>query len=82
MEPSTNYEFTVDEQYENEKGIFTVVSIKRQEMVIRWENGETITTSTSLQGRIQERKEREKIAKEEKDKGTKKRPRKKAKTTK
>jgi hypothetical protein len=83
MEPNTKYEFTVDEQYENEKGIFTVVSIKRQEMVIRWENGETITTSTSLQGRIQERKQREKIAKEEMDKGTKKsRPRKKAKTKK
>ena len=82
MEPNTNYEFTVDEQYENEKGIFTVVSIKRQEMVIRWENGETITTSTNLQGRIQERKQREKIAKEEMDKGTKSRPRKKAKTPK
>ena len=74
MEPIT--EFTVDEQYENEKGIFTVVSIDKQDMVIRWQNGAKITTNIDLQGRIQKRKQREKIIREEKENDTKSRPRK------
>ena len=76
MEPITEFEFTVDEQYENEKGIFTVVSIDKQDMVIRWQNGEKITTNIDLQGRIQKRKQREKITREAEDKNTKSRPRK------
>jgi len=76
MEPITEFEFTVDEQYENEKGIFTVVSIHKQDMVICWQNGETITTNIDLQGRIQKRKQREKIIREAEDNNTKKRPRK------
>ena len=81
MEATTDYKFTVDEQYENEKGTFTVVSVHKQDMVIRWNNGETITTSINLQGRIQDRKQREKIAREEMANGAKSRPRKKAKAT-
>ena len=62
MEPITDFEFTVDEQYENEKGIFTVVSIHKQDMVIRWQDGEEITTDIKLQSRIQRRQQREKTA--------------------
>jgi len=76
MEPITEFEFTVDEQYENEKGVFTVVSIDKQDMVIRWQNGEKITTNIDLQGRIQKRKQREKIIREAEDNDTKTRPRK------
>ena len=60
MEPFTDFEFTVDEQYENEKGIFTVLSIHKQDMVIRWQDGEEITTDIKLQSRIQRRQQREK----------------------
>lgn len=62
MEPITDFKFTVDEQYENEKGMFTVVSIQKHDMVIRWQDGEEITTDIKLQGRIQKRKQREKGA--------------------
>ena len=82
MEPITEFKFTVDEQYENEKGIFTVVSIDKQDMVIRWQNGAKITTNIDLQGRIQKRKQREKIIREAKDNDTKSRPRKGSKTPK
>ncbi|SPD74531.1 conserved hypothetical protein [uncultured Desulfobacterium sp.] len=67
MEAITEFKFTVDERYENEKGIFTVVSIHKDEMEILWDNGEKIRTEIDLQRRIQERKQREKIAREKKD---------------
>jgi hypothetical protein len=54
------YEFKVDEQYENEKGVFTVVSIKSGEMEIQWDDGEKILTSVDLQRSIQIRKLMEK----------------------
>jgi hypothetical protein len=67
MEPSTEFNFTIDEQYENEKGIFTVLSIDKDEMVIQWENGKKIQTKIDLQSRIQKRRQREKIDRESKD---------------
>ena len=67
MEPITEFEFTVDEQYENEKGIFTVLSIHENEMVIQWKNGEKIHTKIDLQSRIQKRRQREKTGRESKD---------------
>ncbi len=67
MEPSTEFKFTIGEQYENEKGIFTVLSIDKDEMVIQWENGKKIQTEIGLQSRIQQRRQREKIARESKD---------------
>lgn len=60
MDQPTPIVFEVDGQYENEKGVFTVVSIQRDEMVIRWENGEEIVTEIDLQRRIAERRQREK----------------------
>ena len=58
------FEFNVNEQYENEKGVFRVISIHRDEMVIRWENGEEIRTEIDLQRRIAERRQREKQERE------------------
>jgi len=60
MEEPAEIEFNVDEHYENEKGVFKVISIHKDEMVIRWENGEEILTTLDLQRRIAERREREK----------------------
>jgi len=60
MEELEKIEFKVDEQYENEKGIFTVISIHREQMVIRWEDGEEIRTDINLQRRIAERRQLEK----------------------
>ena len=67
MEPSTEFKFTIDEQYENEKGIFTVLSIDKNEMEIQWENGKKIQTKIDLQSRIQKRRQRERITRESKD---------------
>jgi len=78
MESTTEFEFTVDEPYENEKGIFTVLSIHKSEMVIQWKNGEKIHTEIGLQRRIQERRQMEQIAREEKGNQAKGQPRKSA----
>ena len=76
MDPATEFEFRVDEKYENEKGIFTVMSIERDEMVIRWANGEEVQTSMEFQGRIQKRRQWEKTLEEEKAVAAKPAPRK------
>ena len=81
MEPITEFKFTVDEQYENEKGIFTVLSIHKNDMVIQWENGEKIQTETDFQGRIQKRRQLEKIAREAKENEGGKKPRKTSKSS-
>lgn len=60
MDQPTEFEFNVDEQYENEKGVFSVISIHGDEMVIRWESGEEIRTEIDLQRRIAERRQKEK----------------------
>jgi hypothetical protein len=75
MEPTTEFKFSFDEQYENEKGIFTILSINKNEMVIQWKNGEKIKTKIDFQCRIQERRQREKTAGEAKDNGAKSQPR-------
>ena len=60
MEQESRFEFVVDEKYENEKGTFTVLSIHRNEMVIRWDSGEELRTDIELQRNIQARREWEK----------------------
>ena len=50
-----NFKFEVGAIYENMKGEYEVVSIRRNEMVIRWENGTEIETTVDLQKRIIER---------------------------
>lgn len=64
MDQGNGIEFIVDEQYENEKGVFTVLSIHRNEMVIRWESGEEIRTDIELQRNIQARRQWEVLEKE------------------
>jgi hypothetical protein len=60
MDELGKIEFKVDEEYKNEKGVFRVISIHREQMVIRWEDGEEIQTDIELQHRIAERRQREK----------------------
>lgn len=64
MNQPAEFEFSVDEQYENEKGVFRVIAIQGDEMIIRWENGEEIRTEIDLQLRIAERRQREKQERE------------------
>ena len=56
---SEKIEFEVGHKYENMKGVYEVISINGGSMIIRWENGEQISTSTDLQHRIIERIQRE-----------------------
>ena len=51
----TDVKFEVGKKYENMKGVYEVLSIDRNTMRIRWENGEEITTTMSLQSQIIER---------------------------
>ena len=60
MNSTTEFAFVVGEKYENEKGVFTVMSIEKDEMVIRWTNGEEAETSLEFQDRIQQRRNWEK----------------------
>ena len=48
----THVDFEVGEKYENMKGIYEVLSIDRNTMRIRWDSGEEISTTVSLQSRI------------------------------
>jgi hypothetical protein len=66
MNSAADFEFTVGETYENEKGLFSVISISKGDMVIRWKNGEEAQTSIELQERIQKRRQWEKTQEQEK----------------
>ena len=44
--------FEVGQKYENMKGIYEVLSVEGNAMRIRWENGEEIMTTVSLQRQI------------------------------
>jgi uncharacterized Zn finger protein len=81
MNSSAEFEFVVGEKYENEKGIFTVMSIEKNEMLIRWATGEEAQTTLVFQGRIQQRRNWEKTVQQEKADAVKPPPRK-AKTSK
>lgn len=52
--------FEIGERYENMKGVFEVIAIRRDSMDIRWEGGEEASTSIALQQRIIERMQHEK----------------------
>lgn len=65
MNPSAEFEFVVGEKYENEKGPFEVMSMEKDEMLIRWKNGEEAQTSIEFQGRIQARRQWEKTKQKE-----------------
>lgn len=55
----SHVKFEVGEKYENMKGVYEVLSINRNNMRIRWENGEEIDTTVSMQSRIIMRMRRE-----------------------
>jgi hypothetical protein len=52
--------FEVGQKYENMKGVFEVIAIRKDSMDIRWEDGEEIDTPIALQRRIIERMQFEK----------------------
>ena len=45
-------QFEVGEKYENMKGVYEVLSLEGNSMRIRWESGEEILTTVSLQRQI------------------------------
>jgi hypothetical protein len=55
----TDVKFEIGEKYENMKGTYEVLSIDRNTMRIRWDSGEEVTTTVSLQSRIVRRMRRE-----------------------
>ncbi|MFZ5569848.1 MAG: hypothetical protein ACOZF0_05565 [Thermodesulfobacteriota bacterium] len=66
MEQSEGIEFEVGQKYTNEKGVFTVVSIAGDQIVIEFEDGEQISSEIAFQRRIQERRRWESIQLEKK----------------
>lgn len=64
MEELQEIEFKVGESYSNEKGVFEVMSIKGDRMVMEFKNGETIHSDIELQRRIQNRLQWEKSVRE------------------
>ena len=61
--------------------VFLSRVIHKKDMVIQWENGEKIQTETDFQGRIQKRRQLEKIAREAKENEGEKKPRKTSKSS-
>jgi hypothetical protein len=61
----TDVKFEIGEKYENMKGTYEVLSIDRNTMRIRWDSGEEITTTVSLQSKIIMRTRREQQKREE-----------------
>ncbi len=57
---SEKIDFKVGHKYENMKGVYEVISISGDFMIIRWENGEQTSTPIDLQRKIIERMQREK----------------------
>lgn len=64
VESPEPFEFVVGETYVNEKGPFEVMSIKRDKMVIQWEDGTERETTVEMQLRIQNRRRHEKEMRE------------------
>ena len=56
---SDKIQFKVGNKYENRKGVFEVISIKGDSMIIQWEKGEKISTNIEFQQRIIEEIEKE-----------------------
>jgi hypothetical protein len=49
----------VGQQYENRKGVYEVLAIAGDDMRIRWETGEEVVTTVTLQRRVIEDMQRE-----------------------
>jgi len=61
----TDVKFEIGKKYENMKGVYEVLSIDRNIKRIRWDSGEEITTTVSLQSKIIMRMIREQRKREE-----------------
>ncbi len=70
-------DFTVGEKYENMKGTYEVVTIRGEAMRIRWDDGEEVTTTRTLQTQIIHRMQMEREAVEKSKKPKKRKPKKK-----
>ena len=57
--------FEIGKKFGNMKGAYEVLSIDRNTMRIRWDSGEEITTTVSLQSKIVTRMGREQRKREE-----------------
>lgn len=67
-----DFKFEVGSTYENMKGEYEVISIKGENMVIRWTDGSEIETTTDQQRRILERLDHEaRMKQQENEKGKK-----------
>ena len=66
MEKISKIRFEVGQKYTNEKGVFEVLSLQGDQMVMKFENGEQISSDIELQHRIQKRRLLEKLMQEKK----------------
>jgi hypothetical protein len=64
-------EFKVGQEYENMKGAYKVLAVKKGILSICWESGEEVTTPAALQNRIIERMQRERALIRDKIRGGK-----------
>ncbi len=77
---SEKIEFEVGHKYKNMKGVYEVISIDDDSMIIRWKNGEQVSSPIDLQRRIIQRLQREKQERDdEKKQNQPKEPKKKTK---
>jgi hypothetical protein len=67
-----NFKFEVGSTYKNMKGVYEVVSVHKNAMLIRWGDGSEANTTVDLQMRILERMAFEKEVAEQKKKKEKK----------
>ena len=65
---NVEFDFEVGQKYKNMKGPYEVLSIDRNAMRIRWEDGEEMTTTVVLQKQILKRLNREQEEGEKKKK--------------
>lgn len=69
-------EFAVGEKYENMKGSYEVLTIRGDAMRIRWDDGEEVMTTRTLQAQIIHRMQMEREAAEKTKKPKKRRTKK------
>ena len=73
------FKFEIGAMYENMKGVYEVISIQKDSMLIRWRDGNEVVTSVDLQRRIIDRMAYEKKWQQEEEDGSQKKAQKKPK---
>jgi hypothetical protein len=74
--PEDGIIFEVGATYENMKGVYEVISIEKNSMVIRWNDGSQVVTTVDLQKRIIDRMAYERELRQQQEKTQKKQKRK------